>query len=580
MHLKYAAFGFALAAGALCAQAQPKAVTKPLPSNVYETAKLEPTAARIAGLKMPPGFFISKFAEMENPRMIAVANDGTVYVSQRESGTLVMLKDTNRDGRADVQKVIATRKILHGIALHGTYLYFITVRELYRAPRRADGTIGTPKLLIKDLPDAGQHPNRTIGFGPDGMLYISVGSTCNACDEPNAENATLLRARPDGTGRSIFASGLRNTIGFGWHPVSKRLYGWDHGIDTLGDNTQLEEFNEIKFGKRYGWPYIYGKGEVNPHPKPPAAYTPQMWAAMSQSPVVQYTAHSAPMQMAYYTGNQFPAQYRNDAFVAMRGSWNRNPPSGYEIVRVRFNAAGVPVAAEPFVTGFLINNATPDGKAGHIARLAGLALAKDGALLVSDDANGIVYRISYKAPPRPQTNAMDARRISMLLPETQNAPNSIIVRSAAFAPNGKIGFHHTAYGKNQSPGLTWTGVPRNAKSLVLMMEDPDAMNPKPFTHWLMANISPQRRGLPSGLGVGDRLPGLGSAMQGAAHNGKIGYFGPKPPADNINHHYHFQIFALDRMLNLPAGYNRQALLDAMRGHVLAKGELVGTFKRN
>ena len=146
-------------------------------SNVIEVKPMEPTNARINALKLPAGFHIAKFAEMSNPRMIAVASDGTVYISQRESGTLVMLKDLNGDGRADVQKVIATRKFLHGIALRGNYLYFITIRELYRARRKPDGTIGTPQLLIKDLPDAGQHPNRTLNFGPDGKLYISVGST-------------------------------------------------------------------------------------------------------------------------------------------------------------------------------------------------------------------------------------------------------------------------------------------------------------------------------------------------------------------------------------------------------------------
>jgi Raf kinase inhibitor-like YbhB/YbcL family protein len=567
-----------IAAGAQ-AQQSLKAVIAPLPSNVYQTAKLEPTPQRIAGLKLPAGFSISKFAEMQNPRMIAVADDGTVYISQRESGTLVMLKDTNRDGRADVQKVVATRKWLHGIALRGNWLYFITTRELYRAPRKPDGTLGTAKLLIKDLPDAGQHPNRTIGFGPDGMLYISVGSTCNACDEPNEENATMLRARADGKNRKIYASGLRNTIGFGWHPVSKRLFGWDHGIDTLGDDVQKEEFNEIKQGKRYGWPYVYENDKVNPHPPPPPAYSPQMWAKMSQQPALMYRAHSAPLQMTYYTGKQFPAQYRNDAFVVMRGSWNRNPPSGYEVVRVRFNAAGSPIAAEPFITGFLINNATPDGKAGHIARLAGIAVAKDGALLVGDDANGIIYRVSYQAPPRRMTSAMDSRQISLHVPETRNAPRSISVRSGAFRHNGMMDFHHTAYSKNQSPSLSWTGVPANAKSLVLMMEDPDAISPKPFVHWLVANISPKAKGLPSGLMPGDKLPRVAGAMQGAAHTGKVGYYGPKPPADGTTHHYHFQVFALNKKLNLPSGYNRQALLDAMRGHVIGKGEVVGTFKR-
>ncbi|HEX8550577.1 MAG TPA: YbhB/YbcL family Raf kinase inhibitor-like protein [Abditibacteriaceae bacterium] len=569
---------FSCATWAHAVPAPPKTITDTKISNVYETGKLEPTPQRIAALKLPPGFFLTKFAEMQNPRMIAVASDGTVYISQRESGTLVMLKDTNRDGRADVQKVVAKRKWLHGVALRGNDLFFITTRELYRAPRRKDGTLGTPVLITKDLPDAGQHPNRTIAFGPDKKLYISVGSTCNACEEPNEENATMLVADSDGRNRKIFASGLRNTIGFGWHPASKRFFGWDHGIDELGDDVQKEELNELKQGKRYGWPYIYENDKAISHPQPPPPYSKEMWAKMSQRPALMYTAHSAGLQMAFYTGKQFPARYRNDAFIVLRGSWNRNPPSGYEVARIRFNAAGSPTKIEPFITGFLQPGAS-GGKMGHIARLAGLAQMTDGSMLIGDDANGIVYRLSYKAPPRPTTTAMDARRITFNLPESQNAPARITVRAASFPNNGLMGFHHTAYGKNQSPTLRWSGVPANAKSLVLMMEDPDAVNPKPFVHWLVANISPRQTILRGNLGEGDTLPQIPGAMQGAAHTAKIGYFGPKPPADGKAHHYHFQIFALNKKLALPSGYNRQALLDAMRGHVIAKGQTVGQYKR-
>ncbi len=565
-------------------------------SNVIEVKQMEPTADRINALKLPPGFHIAKFAELQNPRMIAVADDGTVYVSQRESGTLVMLKDTNGDGRADVQKVVATRYMLHGLALRGDYLYFITIRELYRARRKPDGTLEKPQLLISDLPDAGQHPNRVINFGPDGKLYISVGSTANDTKEPNPENATILVADADGKHRKIFASGLRNTIGFGWSPVSRRMYGWDMGIDTLGDNEQREEFNEIKMGNRYGWPYIYENGKHVSHPVPPPAYTFEDWRRMSTDPVLMYTAHASGIQMAFYKGHQFPAQYRNDAFIALRGSWNRNPPSGYQIARIHFNAQGTPVSIQPFVTGFLFKSSVSPNGWGHIARLAGVAVAKDGALLVSDDTNNIVYRISYGAQnaKRQMTTAMDARKITSQLPETANARNTIVVRSADFAPNGLIPFRNTAYGPDISPELHWSGVPSGAKSLVLMMEDPNSINPKPFVHWLMANIPISSTGLRAGLPEGDRIRimsaasarqeshimDLVTAMQGAATTSKIGYFGPKPPADSKVHHYHFQLFALDTRLTLPSGFNRQALIDAMRGHVLAKGEVIGQVKRS
>jgi Raf kinase inhibitor-like YbhB/YbcL family protein len=285
--------------------------------------------------------------------------------------------------------------------------------------------------------------------------------------------------------------------------------------------------------------------------------------------------------MAFYTGKQFPAEYRNDAFIALRGSWNRNPPSGYQLARIRFNQAGTPVAVVPFVSGFLLQDVAPNVPWGHFARLAGVAQHTDGSLLLSDDTNNIVYRIAYGAANtrRKMTTALDARKITSELPEAINAPNTIVVTSSKFKNNGAIPVSSTAYDKNISPDLRWTGVPRNTKSLVLMMEDPDSRSPKPFAHWLVANISPRATGLRANLPNSEMLASVG-AMQGSNHTSKTGYFGPKPPADGIAHRYNFQIFALDTRLNLPSGYNRQALVDAMKGHVLAKGKIVGAYQRN
>ena len=478
------------------------------------------------------------------------------------------------------RKVVATRKVMHGIALRGDYLYFITIRELYRAPIKKDGTLGTPKLLIKDLPDAGQHPNRTIAFGPDGKLYISVGSTTNAANEYNEENATILVADADGKNRKVFASGLRNTIGFGWHPTTQRMMGWDNGMDTLGDNHSKEEINEIKMGKRYGWPFVYEDGKFNAHPLPPAGYTREDWRDMSQQPLLMHTAHSAGIQMAFYTGKQFPSEYRNDAFIALRGSWNRNPPSGYQIARIHFDKAGRPLSVTPFVDGFLLDNPTPKLRWGQFARVAGVAQNVDGSLLFSDDTNNIVYRVAYGAKnAAPAMMALDSPQISSALPATK-AKNTIVVKSSAFNNGGPIPVRFTAWDKNISPALRWYGVPKNAKSLVVMMEDPDSLSPKPFVHWLMANISPRAVGLKSGLPNDEKLSAVSGALQGSNTPSKTGYFGPKTPADGKAHHYHYQVFALDRRLNLPSGYNRQTLLNAMSGHVLAKGEIVGTYTRN
>ena len=241
----------ALAAGAAAAQPTPHRIPHPksasvqVTGHVVEPERLDPTPARLAQLRMPAGFDVGVFARgLVNPRMLAVADDGTVYVTRRSVGDVVMLRDTNGDGAADQQAVVASRADMHGIAIRGSPMYLVTINDLYRTQIRADGTVGPLERVIDDLPDAGQHPDRTVAVGPDGKLYLSVGSTANAFAERNPENAAMLRVEPDGSSRTIFASGLRNTIGFAFSPGNGALYGMDHGIDWLGDNAQHEELNQ------------------------------------------------------------------------------------------------------------------------------------------------------------------------------------------------------------------------------------------------------------------------------------------------------------------------------------------------
>jgi glucose/arabinose dehydrogenase len=382
----------AVGAGSLANQTQPAHVQ--ITAHVVEPSKLPPTDDSAERIRVPEGFRISRFAEgLGNPRMLAVASDGSVYVTRRDEGDVVLLKDANRDGRADPPIVVARRPQMHGIALAKDGVYLATVKEVFVTDRKPDGTFRELRRIIDDLPDGGQHPNRTLAIGPDGMLYISVGSTCNACAETGPEHAALLRAKPDGSSRVIYASGLRNTIGFAWHPTTGELWGMDHGIDWLGDEEQKEELNRLEHGKQYGWPYIYADNRHNPQDEPPGDITMEQWAKMSQPPELLYTSHAAPMQMVFYTASRFPPEYRENAFIAMHGSWNRNPPAGYEIVRVRFDD-GRPVAIEPFATGFLVDQGS--GKWGATGRPAGLAVTQDGALLMSDDMNGVIYRIAYE----------------------------------------------------------------------------------------------------------------------------------------------------------------------------------------
>ncbi|HEV7346899.1 MAG TPA: PQQ-dependent sugar dehydrogenase [Telluribacter sp.] len=321
--------------------------------------------------------------------MLVVSQTGNVYVTDREAGTVTLVRDADQDGRAEEKRTVLSLKQVHGITIHKGTMYLITVKEVYSASINADGSLGQPQMLINDLPDGGQHPNRTLAFGPDGMMYITVGSTCNACDEPNPESATILRANADGSNRKIFAKGLRNTIGFGWHPQTQELFGMDHGIDWLGDNEQKEEVNSIKQNADYGWPYIYGEGKYNPADRPPGDTTYQQYLQKTTLPLLTYLAHSAPIAMIFYTGNQFPAEYRNDAFVALHGSWNRSNPVGYKLVRLHFEN-GKPVRFQDFVNGFLINNDNS-----MFGRPVGISQYQDGSLLFTDDYNGVIYRVAY-----------------------------------------------------------------------------------------------------------------------------------------------------------------------------------------
>lgn len=562
--------------------------------TVFQPPPVEATAARLAQVELPDGFEITPFATgLKNPRILAVDPSGNLYVSRREQGDVLLLRDEDGDGRADGEpRQVLHRPAVHGLEVHDGALYIATVKELLRAPIQPDGSLGEPELLVDDLPDGGQHPNRTLAFGPDGKLYVSVGSTCNACNETNPEHATLLRVEPDGSSRSIFASGLRNTIGFGWHPRTGELWGMDHNIDSLGDDEHPEELNRIEMGKQYGWPHVFGEGDLHPKTSPPGGITHEQWREMSEPMVLGYTAHAAPMQMVFYQGGMFPAEYQGDALVAMRGSWNRKPAVGYEVVRVRFNE-GQPQSIEPFATGFLV-----DGGEAHIARPVGLAVMPDGALLVSDDSNGAIYRIAYAAgqgdasaaapgqqgssapagPMQQQANQGHGVPLAFDRPETAAAEEGgLVLRSDAFGDGQPIPERYSDYGEGVSPPLSWQPV-EGARSYALVMEDPDAAKPKPFVHWVAWNIPGELTSLPEGLHTQPRLTEPEDLRQGSNSRGSTGYFGPKPPPGTGTHHYHFQLFALDvESMDVDPGADRDTLLEAMQGHVVGKARLVGTF---
>jgi glucose/arabinose dehydrogenase len=335
-------------------------------------------------LTLPKGFAIASYAEgLSGVRFMALSPAGDLTVTRPRTGEVLILRDRNRDGRADDILVFATGLDRpHGIAWRGGALYVAETGAVVKL-EDTDGDLKADRkqVLTRDLPTGGMHWTRTLGFGPDGGMYVSAGSDCNACIEEDERRATIMRFEPDGSKRRIFARGLRNAVGFTWHPETRAMWATDNGRDWLGADQPPDELNLVKAGADYGWPRCWGDRRPDPNLGDPA------FCAKTVPPTLSFQAHSAALGLAFYTGEQFPPDYQGDAFVAFHGSWNREVPTGYKVVRVRFKNAK-PVAYEDFATGWLRGDKA-------WGRPVDVLVAPDGALMVSDDAGGRIYRITY-----------------------------------------------------------------------------------------------------------------------------------------------------------------------------------------
>lgn len=337
---------------------------------------------------IPPGFHLSVFAEgLGAARFMAFGPDGVLYVTSIHDGKVLALPDRNHDGRAD-QVITFAENLLspHGLAWHDGWLY---VGESHQVIRLRDTTgdlrADERQVVVPDLPAGEMHFTRTVGFGPDGGLYVSVGSSCNACKETDPRRAAILRYNPDGSGMEIYARGLRNAVGFTWHPETKELWATDNGRDWLGDDLPPDDLNLVRRGGDYGWPYCYG----NRIPDPEMGSRERCAATVPST--FELPAHSAPLGLDFYTGTMFPPEYRGDLFIAFHGSWNRSVPTGYKVVRVRFRpeASGArPVAMEDFVDVWF-----KGGRVTH--RPVDVKTGPDGALYISDDRGGTIFRLTY-----------------------------------------------------------------------------------------------------------------------------------------------------------------------------------------
>jgi len=234
---------------------------------------------------------------------------------------------------------------------------------------------------VSDFSSDGFHLTKTIGFGPDGWLYVSQGSSCNACVEQDARRATIMRMRPDGSERQVFATGLRNSVGLDWAPWDGALYATENGRDLLGDDLPPDELNRIESNKFYGWPFVYGAGAIDPD----MGAGHEQEAARAVPPVHGFRAHNAPLGLHFLRGAGLPPGYERTALVALHGSWNRSRPDGYKVVALDWQANGR-IVERDFLSGFL-------DASGIIGRPAGITQGADGAVFVTDDYAGVIYRI-------------------------------------------------------------------------------------------------------------------------------------------------------------------------------------------
>jgi len=343
--------------------------------------------AQLDQIKLPPGFHIAVYTDQTpGARSMALGDDGTVYVGTKED-KVYAVRDGNRDGKADtVQTVVSGYNSPNGVAVLQGDLYIAEIHRILKLKDIAAHLDNPPKpeIVFDGYPEDKHHGWKYLRVGPDGKLYAGVGAPCNSCLSDKEIYASLTRMDPDGKNFEVFAHGIRNTVGFDWHPHTGEIFFTDNGRDWLGDDVPPEELNSApKAGMHFGYPFCHAGVIADPEfgkLKDCSAFTPPAW---------KFPAHVAPLGLRFYRGGQFPPSYQGQLFVAQHGSWNRSIPQGYRVVLVKFKG-GKPVADEVFADGWLQANGDVLGRPVDILELA------DGSLLVSDDQQGAIYRIFYQ----------------------------------------------------------------------------------------------------------------------------------------------------------------------------------------
>lgn len=386
-------------------------------------------AQLLSQLELPAGFSFSVYArDLPQVRFMRISEKGDLLVSRPRKGEVLLLeRDRNGDGQADGSRVLLsglTRP--HGLELFEGWLYVAESNAVGRV--RFD--VATARLqgeyqkIITGLPDGGNHWSKTLRIGPDGMLYLSIGSSCNVCLEEDQRRATIMRFRTDGTEDEIYASGLRNSVGLDWAPWNQQLYATDNGRDLLGDDYPPCELNQVRQGGFYGWPFINGFGDADPD------YGEQATSALHNaaiSPVYGFRAHNAPLGFTFLHKAPVSPGYEKVALVALHGSWNRTEPDGYKVVSLHWQPDGS-IQERDFLSGF-------EAGGDIIGRPVDVVEGSDGAIYISDDYAGAIYRVVYgSAAPENEITQMDGDVKSVLAAQhvtediTQLLESSEIIR--------------------------------------------------------------------------------------------------------------------------------------------------------
>lgn len=345
--------------------------------------------ARIADLEVPSGFQTNIYYEgLDGPRFISFAQDGSLMVAERGAGRVLKLIDSDQDGVADEQLVFrADLNRPHSLAeFDGDWYVGVPTGVIRLIDADQDGQAERAVPVVDDIPGTGQHTTRTVEFFPDGRMVLSVGSSCNVCVEEDPRRAAILIYENSlGEGGRVFASGLRNAVGLAIQPDSGNLWATNNARDLMGDDLPPDTLHLVEENTDYGWPACHA-GDI---PDPELGGSEACRGV--PRPALKIQAHSAPLGLTFYDGQSFPTRYRDGLFIAYHGSWNRTIPTGYKVVFVPFEGSSPTGVIEDFATGWL------DPETFEVSgRPVGLAVGPDGALYVSDDKAGVIYRFQYQ----------------------------------------------------------------------------------------------------------------------------------------------------------------------------------------